>query len=685
MFHLFAGGISPENHPSIIRVLKSTTYSLLIIYGLLYLVQLALRAWRYQILIAAAGETNVPSFFHMSVVTGVRNMFVDMLPARIGELSYVAMLNKGYRVSADVCLSSLTIAVAFDFIALLVVVLGLFVKQLMIGGVAGWMLSALLSAVVITVIALVGLFVLAPWVVSELMRASDVRVKYSKLLNSIFKLANKFSAALEQTRRSGRLLSVLSLSIAIRVLKYAGFYLLFKAVVVPSFQQLADLPMPQVVSALIGGELAASLPVPAFMSFGVYEAGGTAVLTAFGIEKVQSLIAMLSVHIWSQLFDYIFGGICLLLFVLLFKSRSSSVGEGNQIMNKMSNWVKIGLVGVIFLFGSGLLAKEYRASKKMGAVTAPPVGENVISQFGDRSSKTAQELQGINGFAVWSSNRFGNHDIIKMDLPSREVTRLTDNPHTEFYSRISPDGKRVVFARSQEPWVSQRNWVAWDVFILDLDSGKEKLISKDATFPSWVDNDSVSYLYKGSQVVVKSLGLFGSAKIVYESGKTNKVSNGALISTPEYNPKTGQVAFTGKQSELGMRKGFWGTAIQHADSNHDGLYNGCQVSFSSDNSYMYQVAFGGDHDAKGNRFMKIDLDTLQTRELFDFKDDYSHIYFPKDSNDGRYMIFGGSAGGHEHDTADYEIFLWDMSKSAEYATRLSFHSGNDNWPDVYIR
>ena len=682
MIHLFAGGLSPENRPSIIGVLEKTTHWMLLVYGGFYLIQLVLRAWRYRILIAASGEQNIPSFFHMSVVTGVRNMLVDMLPARVGELSYVAMLNRGYRVGADACLSSLTIAIAFDFVALLFVVLGLFAVQLFSGGVESWMFGALISATVITIIAIIGLFVIAPWFVKVFMQLDSPRIKESKILNFIIKLANKFAIAIQATRNSNSLWSVLLLSIGIRVLKYAGFFLLFKAVVVPSFQQLAGLPMPQVVSALIGGELAASLPVPAFMSFGVYEAGGTAVLTAFGIDKVQSLVAMLAVHIWSQLFDYIFGGICLLLFVILFKS---SVGK-EQVKSKKSQLIKLGLVGIVFLFGSALLAKEYRTSKKMGSVTPPPIGEDVSAKFADRLAATQQELREVNGFAVWSSNRFGDHDIIKMELPSRTVTRLTTSSYTDFYPRISPDGKRVVFARSQAPFVSQRNWVAWDVYVVDIKSGKEELISKNANFPSWVDNNSVSFAHKGSQLIVKSLGLLGKETVVYDSGITNKVVAGAHIATPEYNPKTKQIAFTGKQSHLGMQTGFWGTAIQQTDNTHTGLYDGCQVFFSSDNSYIYQVVNdNGKYDEQGNQFVKIDPVTYERTVLFDFNDDYSHIYFPKDSNDGRYMIFGGSTGGHNHDEADYEIFLWDMQTQKEYATRLSFHSGNDNWPDVYIR
>ena len=62
---------------------------------------------------------------------------------------------------------------------------------------------------------------------------------------------------------------------------------------------------------------------------------------------------------------------------------------------------------------------------------------------------------------------------------------------------------------------------------------------------------------------------------------------------------------------------------------------------------------------------------------------YSHEYFPKLNQDGRYLVLGASTGGHEHDVADYEIFLWPVGAPADQALRLTFHSGNDNWPDIF--
>jgi hypothetical protein len=70
--------------------------------------------------------------------------------------------------------------------------------------------------------------------------------------------------------------------------------------------------------------------------------------------------------------------------------------------------------------------------------------------------------------------------------------------------------------------------------------------------------------------------------------------------------------------------------------------------------------------------------------LLDLPGDYSHEYFPRVSNDGRFLIFAASAEGHEHDRADYEIYLWEIGSPASEALRLTYHGGNDQWPDIWV-
>jgi len=348
------------------------------------------------------------------------------------------------------------------------------------------------------------------------------------------------------------------------------------------------------------------------------------------------------------------------------------------------SYLSIFIALIIFLSGGGLLANELRQNMKHGAVSAPHQGVNNSHDFSLEFKKSQQALRGLKGFAVWSSNRFGNHDIVRMDLATMQLSQLTTHKNAEFYPRISPDGKKLVFARSRSEWVSQRNWIAWDVYILDLSTKQETRLAENASFPAWVDNDRVSYLQDGVKVVVKKLDWFGKETIVFESAKGNSLPQGALLSTPAYNASSGRTLFTAKQSDFGMETGHWGTALSLPDKSIKGLYNGCQAFFSSGGDFIYQVSFGGTHDSKGNRFLKIDSKSLKSEELLDFNHRYSHIYFPKQSHKGNYLIFAGSENGHEHDTADYEIFLWDMREPKTSITRLSFHTGNDNWPDIYI-
>ena len=81
----------------------------------------------------------------MFLVTGIRNMVVDMFPSRLGELGYIGLLNKGYGVKLEHCTSSLAISIAYDLIALFIVVLLVVLKQAIGSEVAPWALAAVAS------------------------------------------------------------------------------------------------------------------------------------------------------------------------------------------------------------------------------------------------------------------------------------------------------------------------------------------------------------------------------------------------------------------------------------------------------------------------------------------------------------------------------------------------------------
>lgn len=680
---LVSSGHAPTERPHILELLSNTLGQGIALFLVLHLTGIVIRALRYRQLIQAAGELVVPDFWHMLLVTGFRNMVVDMLPSRAGELGYVALLNRVYNVSVATCLSSLAIAMIFDFIALALIVFGIILIYLIGSGVQAWLWGAMMLAVTAAVVGTVMLTAVLPWFTSRL---ESIRLSgfLGRVITRITELLIRLDSAIKTTRASGSLTKVLILSLLIRGCKYGSIFLLFMAVTEPSLPAIAEVARAKVFAAIVGAEIGASLPVPTFMSFGTYEAGGTLVFSLLGISEQEGLLALLTVHIWSQIFDYSIGGICLILVILL--ARGSAKSPSAKAPSSRRIWAAA-IAGMVLIGGLASLAWQYRSNQKLGAISAPSAGQNLRSTEDARVNQSIAALHrvGANGFVIWSSNRFGNHDILRMELPSGRISQVTTHPHTETWARISPDGTRIVFARSQLPWVSQRNTVAWDVYLLDLATGREQKLAETASYPFWIDNQSVGFVHHGVGVSRYDLK---KERIVsaYVSGENNSMPPGAPITSPEINPHTGELVFTAKQSAIGMNTGFWGTALWQNSGGGEGpirgILDGCELNWSSDGNWLYQVGHGGRQETM---FYRIDARTLEARPWLDLPGEFSHEYWPKDSNDGRFLVFGASRGDHEHDVADYELFLWPIDGPIEDVIRLTFHSGNDNWPDVFIK
>ncbi len=330
---------------------------------------------------------------------------------------------------------------------------------------------------------------------------------------------------------------------------------------------------------------------------------------------------------------------------------------------------RIALVTVSVLVAIGVATAAYlRWDMKQGRRTPPPSGISVIME------NVAQAAGLPVGFIVWSSNRFGNHDILKMDLPERKITRLTTNPNTEYFPRISPDGRYVVFSRSQKPWVSQRNQELWDVILLDLKTGKERVLMKNANTPTWSEDGKKVYFQHNAMNFAEIDVNSGKMRILFTSGNGD-VKSSAVLQTPVFNRHTDKMAVT-------LRYGQNMTAVVDMYGKLTEIAGGCQVSWSKDGSYLYYVDYGG---KMKNAFYLYDPASGKSKLWLDIPGEFSHEYFPKLSNDEKYLVFAASKGGHEHDSADYEIFLWQVGAPAESATRMTFHTGNDNWPDVFLQ
>ncbi|MBM9512968.1 lysylphosphatidylglycerol synthase domain-containing protein [Desulfogranum marinum] len=647
--------------PKLLAVIAAVPFSCVALYIAASIFRTSLRAYRYRVIVAAS-ETHVPSFFHFFLVTASRNMFVDMLPARLGELSYVAMLNRGYAVAAPTCFSSLIISFVFDLIALTLLIVCLILVQMLGTGNFLWLVPilCLLCAVLIC---------FYMFFLPALRLITDRLGQYVFFKKGIGQKCNLFAkkivVALEEAKKAAIGWRLLILSIGIRVGKYVALYALFVGVAV-SFPMVQNDPAAAVI-ALISAEAGASLPLPVFMGFGAYEAGGTLAMVALGATKSVSLVMMLALHIVSQIVDYIFGGIALVVFFL----TATSIAVADSVLENRF-FKRAALVAAIVLAtGLLLLVPQLRKVKKLGAIRPPDTGQ-IVERENDEP--VAEVLDRTHGFIVWSSNRNGNHDIYKYSFQDKQIIQLTSHAHTEYFPRISPGGEKIVFARSNVPWVSQRNHYAWDVYVLNLVDGVESLLARNGTFPTWSqDGQAVYFLREGYKVVELDIAS-GHETVVLQTGENSVLPETVRLETPSVKPHDELVALTLRGSERAV-------VTMGPDGKLTKLGQGCQLSWSPTGDYLYKIDHGGKQQ---NAIFFIDSVTLDIKKWFDSPSSYSHEYFPKVSNDGDVLVFGASKGGHEHDSADYEIFLWVIGTPWESVQRITHHTGNDCWPDVYI-
>jgi Tol biopolymer transport system component len=332
-------------------------------------------------------------------------------------------------------------------------------------------------------------------------------------------------------------------------------------------------------------------------------------------------------------------------------------------------WWATGLVLLVFLawfylFGLRLVYRQWGYLFLKAVPTEWPAGapEQIRSQIGD-----------LTGKIVWSSSRTGTHQLFMLSLPDLRLYQLTDHPHIGYYPRISPEGQRLVFARSQRPWVSERDQAPWDIYLLPLNSGQERLAARNGNFPQWLPDGEHILFLRQNAVVIMDLNN-GREKVIFDGGRPPWEGE---PSTPElcpWDPTRLIVTLRGKTAGVFILDLKDGAATRVSGT-------GCEGTWRPGSREGVWVENGG---RGGTHLLASPADRIARRIFMDLPGTFSHEYFPRFSADGRWLVWGASAGDHEHDIADYEIFLWQVGQPWEKAVRLTYNTANDRWPDIHL-
>ena len=346
------------------------------------------------------------------------------------------------------------------------------------------------------------------------------------------------------------------------------------------------------------------------------------------------------------------------------------------------NMMKFARVPLVVSLACSCVFAQQGAPK--GAAVDPTVEEQ----------KALDALKGkVEGVIAWSTSRANSHhDIWLMNADGTGAHALTNSDNVDWFPRISPDGSKVLFNRSKGGWVPENDAnypEKWDLWMMDIDGANQVKIVDNATWGTWRPDGKTIVFSRAGKVFMKALD--NNAENLVLDGEVAFNKSGVILQEPNMSPDGNHLAITLRGS---MREtGVWDLTKNSWTKSGDG----CQIDWNFDGSKLYRVNPTGNggtaapseilwFTAKdGKQVEKVGFFGIPKNvKLMDLPGRRSHEYFPRISPDGKWLVWGATDKGHDHDMFDYELYIWKIGEPVETATRLTYHSGNDRWPDIWL-
>ena len=290
------------------------------------------KTYRQKILV---GSSDI-RYGDMFLVTLVRDAFNMVLPARTGELSYIYVLKRKFKMPVEVGVSTLAIGLIFE----LIIVFCMIIIAIVIVGVNRFAVSSttvIFIAAGLLAASLLLLFYLSK-IVALFIRLGGYlikrfeKLKNSKAFNYVFKKLVETNRSIETIQQRKVYWKVYLLSIGNRVFKYSSYYFLIHAFLKPLGYNFSDLPYWNILLATIAAEISAVLPTHAVAGLGTYQGAFVLASVGLGFSREHATIAGFNYHIVNLSVTVIQGLIAVIILVLPFykSKRDMAIGQKAQ-------------------------------------------------------------------------------------------------------------------------------------------------------------------------------------------------------------------------------------------------------------------------------------------------------------------------------------------------------------------
>jgi len=292
--------------PELIQTLGHIYVPALLAYMGISLAAAVVRALRYKRLL----RPYKIGWGNMMLVTFIRNSFVDLLPARLGALSYIYVLNRRLDFSFESATSSFVLSGIFDFLTLSPFSL-LALLAVGLGSIDLSVPALLAVACVFFLIFFIILWKIVPFS-GFLLRIYQTVIRKFRFENKKWAEVSieKFRATIESLREAREKkidLPLFFLSLLIRLGKYVSIYFLLFALLRSHGFSLSTFSFWKLILGITGAELTSILPVKGLAGFGTWESAWALTFGLMNFDQSLAIISGIGVHLITNLFEYSLG------------------------------------------------------------------------------------------------------------------------------------------------------------------------------------------------------------------------------------------------------------------------------------------------------------------------------------------------------------------------------------------
>lgn len=292
-----------------IDIIAKSSFSLILLYFAVSLFSQVIRAIRYRLIFKSVEDVEVPPLSRFLVVTFIRSAFVDFLPARLGELSFLYVLNRygiGYLRGATAFAVCMVLDVA--------VLLGIFLVFTLFSFLFG---DSLIAEIVSpdALLVVTGMLVLISLAIYKLefvlgLAKKIIPIRFKKIQD----LLSQVVIDTHKLKSERVFFPLLFLTFLLRLAKYSALYILLCAVIYQWHIHYSQISPVLSFVAFVAAEASASLPVSGLMGFGAYELVWGFIFSLSNVKVPSVEVLIFAIHIITQVLGYGLGFLALLVF-----------------------------------------------------------------------------------------------------------------------------------------------------------------------------------------------------------------------------------------------------------------------------------------------------------------------------------------------------------------------------------